>query len=60
MCVRAQARQKQLTRLARESALAAQRVRLANGKRITLRDLQVGLECMQRPVPCVCNSSCGV
>lgn len=38
-----QAREKQLVRLGRESALAAQRVRLANGKRITLRDLQVGL-----------------
>ncbi|KAI8465812.1 MAG: hypothetical protein J3K34DRAFT_461212 [Monoraphidium minutum] len=34
------ARQKQLARLGRESALAAQRVRLANGKRVALRDLQ--------------------
>lgn len=34
------ARDKQLARLTRESALAAQRIKLANGKRLTLRDLQ--------------------
>lgn len=40
------ARDKQLVRLGRESALAAQRIRLANGKRLTLRDLQGSSRCV--------------
>ncbi|KIY99276.1 hypothetical protein MNEG_8687 [Monoraphidium neglectum] len=40
------AREKQLVRLGRESALASQRVLLANGKRRTLRDLQGTSRCV--------------
>lgn len=46
-----QARDKQMVRLARESVLAGQRVRLANGKRLTLRDLQVRLDLDSLCVP---------
>lgn len=40
------AREKQIARLTRESALADQRVRLANGKRVALRELQGNSRCV--------------